>query len=118
MQSCAYIKSNVLKKLTETDFFNANDDEVNRRIAYALQKMLIDTNFISSETAAFENNCKYADYMSSSRKFGFLKHLHIAIELGVKNCIKLYHKIVPSKITQKLMYFEEPFKAFLKKHFK
>lgn len=118
MQSCAYIKSNVLKKLTETDFFNANDDEVNRRIAYALQKILIDTNFISSETAAFESNCKYADYMSSSRKFGFLKHLHIAIELGVKNCIKLYHKMVPPKITQKLMYFEEPFKAFLKKHFK
>ncbi len=114
--NCCYIKSNALNKLIEAEYFEHHGNKnIDNLIAYALQKMAIATEFVTSESSLAENICKYPDRLTSYRKFGVRKHLSATIELTGKAIVKLYHKIFPAAFTQKLMYFEEPIKAFLKK---
>ncbi len=116
MLNCCYIKSGVLHKLIESNYFaDQGNDNIDNLIAYALQKMAIETQFVTSAASLHESSCKLADNLTSYRKFGVKKHISAAIELTGKAIVNFYHKILPAKATQKLMYFEEPIKQFLKK---
>ena len=116
MVNCCYIKSSALQKLIDEEYFDSHRDKnIDNLIAYALQKMAIETEFITSATSLQESICKFADYQTTFRKFGIKKQIAITIELTGKAIVNFYHSLFPAKFTQKMMYFEEPIKQFLKK---
>ena len=107
MLNCCYIKSSALQKLINAEYFEHHGNKnIDNLIAYALQKMALETKFVTSTAALQENICKFADYQTTYRKFGVKKHITIAIELTGKAVVNFYHSLFPAKFTQKMMYLE------------